>query len=418
MEYKVQNSKIPYDLFGFDGYHIFYKKVTESIKDTESLNNEKKTEKYFTFHDDLRYGDGTIFSKISYSWKRGLEYKTNLFKGSDTIRKITNSYQFLDTPYTKFSTLEPGLFLDNPTQPNEFHQRSIYATVVQTAEPNFWNFILYSSKKLISAWYYRDREVVEDFVGNKKLRTVTDFAYLNPAHAQLTSQVTTFPDSSVRQTLYKYAHDKGDQRLIDANMVGIPLETTVVSKRDSLDAGKIVSRNEVRYDNAANLLPSSSLSYDIEELNDPDITNPVPRTEVTYDSYDSRGNLLQYTTRDGKSTAIIWGYNQTQPIAKIEGAKLSDIALSQISEIVNASDYSSNNYSESNLLTKFDSFRTNLSGYTVTTYTYKPLVGVTSITPPSGIREYYFYDASNRLERVEDANHKVLKKYDYHYKTP
>ncbi|MDQ0477483.1 hypothetical protein [Chryseobacterium sp. MDT2-18] len=60
--------------------------------------------------------------------------------------------------------------------------------------------------------------------------------------------------------------------------------------------------------------------------------------------------------------------------------------------------------------------KTELSGFQITTYTYDPLIGVRSITPPSGLREYYFYDAANRLKEVRDSNGNVLKEYQYHYK--
>jgi hypothetical protein len=41
--------------------------------------------------------------------------------------------------------------------------------------------------------------------------------------------------------------------------------------------------------------------------------------KIKYDQYDAKGNLLQYTTKDGIPVSIIWGYNQTLPIAKVEG---------------------------------------------------------------------------------------------------
>ncbi|MCL8538962.1 RHS repeat protein, partial [Chryseobacterium gallinarum] len=127
----------------------------------------------------------------------------------------------------------------------------------------------------------------------------------------------------------------------------------------------------------------------------------------------------QYTTKDGISTVIIWGYNQTQPIAKIEGAKLSDIQQSLIDSIVNASNtdaLAGVNNDETSFLSALNTFRNSLSGYQVTTYTYDPLIGVRSITPPSGIRESYIYDSANRLEKVIDANGKVLKEMKYNYK--
>ncbi|RTZ49642.1 hypothetical protein EJ377_04460 [Chryseobacterium arthrosphaerae] len=57
---------------------------------------------------------------------------------------------------------------------------------------------------------------------------------------------------------------------------------------------------------------------------------------------------------------------------------------------------------EPQLLTLLDAFRNNdqLKDFQITTYTYDPLIGVTSITPPNGIREIYKYDIQNRLEKL------------------
>ena len=53
----------------------------------------------------------------------------------------------------------------------------------------------------------------------------------------------------------------------------------------------------------------------------------------------------------------------------------------------------------------------------ITTYTYKPLVGITSITDPSGHSVYYEYNDSGKLKVIRDDKGKVLKSYDYHIVT-
>jgi YD repeat-containing protein len=44
------------------------------------------------------------------------------------------------------------------------------------------------------------------------------------------------------------------------------------------------------------------------------------KKETTYDKYDTQGNLLQYTSKAGIPTSIIWGYNATLPIASVTNA--------------------------------------------------------------------------------------------------
>ena len=74
-------------------------------------------------------------------------------------------------------------------------------------------------------------------------------------------------------------------------------------------------------------------------------------------------------------------------------------------------------HDESNLA-QLNGLRTNpnLSQAMVTTYTYEPLVGVTSITDPRGYTTTYIYDDFNRLKEVRDEDNNLVTDYEYHYK--
>lgn len=52
----------------------------------------------------------------------------------------------------------------------------------------------------------------------------------------------------------------------------------------------------------------------------------------------------------------------------------------------------------------------------MTTYTYDPLIGMTSATGPDNKKTTYEYDDFGRLEFIKDHNDDVVKKYTYHYK--
>ncbi|MGG7468177.1 hypothetical protein ACVVIH_12255 [Chryseobacterium arthrosphaerae] len=250
-----------------------------------------------------------------------------------------------------------------------------------------------------------ENEVEISFFGNNQLETKVMQNY--NTNNLLINRSIAYPDGSKNIESIKYATEKNNIKLINANMLNIPLE------KQTMNALKTISLIETKYDNSGHLNPSSVLSYDIQN-----ITNS-PRIEFIYDKYDSKGNLEQYTTKDGISTVIIWGYNQTQPITKIEGAKLTDIQQAFIDSIVNASNTDASagiNNDETALFTAFKTFRDNLPNYQITTYTYDPLIGVRSITPPSGVRENYLYDSAGRLEKVIDMDGKILKEMKYNYK--
>lgn len=247
-----------------------------------------------------------------------------------------------------------------------------------------------------------------EFSGVNVLEKINSTSYNSRFYTE--NNKTEIPSGEKYETTYQYAHEKGNSKLINANMIGINLETKTVRKQNASDAGKTISRTETKYDNVNHLFPSSLFSYDYQNN---------ASQEVTFDQYDNKGNILQYTTKEGISTTIIWGYNENHPIAKVQGMKLSEIPQSYIDAVVNASDSdAANPANEPALITALDNFRKEASfaGMQITTYTYDPLIGVTSITPPSGIREVYIYDTANRLEKIVDINGKVLKEFKYNYK--
>ncbi len=51
----------------------------------------------------------------------------------------------------------------------------------------------------------------------------------------------------------------------------------------------------------------------------------------------------------------------------------------------------------------------------MTTYTYDPLIGMTSQTNPQGLTTYYEYDDFGRLKYIKDHEGNILEAYDYHY---
>ncbi|MCT3700908.1 RHS repeat protein [Elizabethkingia anophelis] len=281
----------------------------------------------------------------------------------------------------------------------------VYAGIVHYYPINLYKSLL---DQTITKEYFSS--TVINPIENKEIKSYNN-KYLLSKQTNIVSNENT----SI-ETTYQYAQEKGNQKLMNANMIGIPLQTTTTKD------GKVIANVETKYDDPTNLLPTSILSYDLQ--------NPaVGKTELTYDLYDNKGNILQYSDKKMNPNTIIWGYNQTQPIAKIEGITYAELAnklgfsntnVGYLSlDIVSKSNNDIDTSTEQSLITALDAFKNNaaLSNYQIVTYTYDPLIGVTSITPPSGIREIYKYDSANRLESVKDVNGSLLKEYQYQYST-
>lgn len=133
-----------------------------------------------------------------------------------------------------------------------------------------------------------------------------------------------------------------------------------------------------------------------------------------FEKYDIYGNLLQFRKSNDIPTTIIYGYNNSLPVAKIVGADYEAIEnVFSKEELVWINEGS---YSDSELRDKLADLRTELPATAfVTSYTYKPLVGMTSETDAKGVTTYYIYDDFGRLEKIIDDDGNIRKAFKYHY---
>ncbi|MNF93168.1 hypothetical protein D3C84_758360 [compost metagenome] len=138
---------------------------------------------------------------------------------------------------------------------------------------------------------------------------------------------------------------------------------------------------------------------------------------LDFDSYNTKGNLLQFKYTNGTPTYYIWGYNEQYPIAKLENFTATDAGTIQsiITAAVNASNADTTPSLENALRAALTNLRNAAPNAMVTTYTYDPLIGVTSIIDTKGYIIYYQYDEFNRLKHVVDADGNIVSKNEYNY---
>jgi hypothetical protein len=224
-------------------------------------------------------------------------------------------------------------------------------------------------------------------------------------------------DMQIAHALWKLAQD---------NIFDKPIE--IVAKKNNLitdidlNTYKEYTNNSITHAhpykilNLETLQPLSSYSNSSISGNYFNYDKSLFGLEYTYELYDEYGNLRQVREPDGTPNCFIWGYNKNFPVAKVIGVPYSAI------ETVLASDLSSINsnfiLSDNSMRTMLDKLRiaSSTSGALTTTYTYRPLIGMTSETNERGIKTFYEYDNFGRLKTVKDHNLNVLKQYEYHYK--
>ena len=240
---------------------------------------------------------------------------------------------------------------------------------------------------------------------------------------QLASEITNIKNSlSTQGKLYKYP--------IDYNIPSFTIDImqqknmlNYVIEEQELKNNKIISgvynefvgttikdpvllKNVYQIESNTPIVPSTLVGVGNDGLLK---TNTQYKKKMTYD-YDNNGNIIQTQKTNDIPTTYLWGYNSTLPIAKIENAYSSDVAL-----LYNATDIQTKTGFD--LWNALENIRTKsiLSRAMMIHYTYEPLYGITMATDPNGIRTFYDYDALGRLKCIRNADKKILKTYDYNY---
>ncbi len=222
----------------------------------------------------------------------------------------------------------------------------------------------------------------------------------------------TSNDNKVLKTKFYYPEDIGSLSNVSANQL-----TAANKLLDNYQIDIPVQTEKYIYNESDKLLATNRIAYKVEgnivvpEFFKTAIGNNSLENKIEYINYDDKGNILETKNMEtGVHTTYIWGYNQTYPIAKIYNATNSQIlALSEFSTLNISNGLST---SQETALRS----HTSLKEAMVTTYTYKDLVGIASITDPRGKTTSYHYDSFNRLEYITDYEGKVVSKNEYHYK--
>ena len=138
------------------------------------------------------------------------------------------------------------------------------------------------------------------------------------------------------------------------------------------------------------------------------------------------GNPLSISKKGLTNEAYYWGYHRadygyTLPVARFKNITYSQISsdavlVNLLNQIQNFTEINTPTL-RNNLKTLNRNIRNKLPIDVLTyTYTYKPLVGITSETDPSGRTIFYEYDDSGRLKCIKDDDGNILKDYEYNYK--
>lgn len=207
------------------------------------------------------------------------------------------------------------------------------------------------------------------------------------------------------KTEFKYPYDLSATGTYSTMLQRHILSPVIEQKQTNATLNKELFKSKINYQfwQGNSLIKPGSIEKSVE--------GNTLQTEANINAYDSKGNILQITGKDGVITSYIYGYNSQYPVAKISGSDHATASTYITQSVLDAAIGNGDDVSIRNHLANLR----NIPGAFVTTYTYKPLVGITSETDPRGKTIYYEYDASNRLSLIRDQDNNIIKKICYNY---
>ncbi|GAA0882180.1 hypothetical protein GCM10009120_07770 [Sphingobacterium siyangense subsp. cladoniae] len=236
--------------------------------------------------------------------------------------------------------------------------------------------------------------------------TTTTYHYENEEHLQVTKKTVSNSTGGKKVYRYKYPVDFSSSApystMYSARHMWTPLIEEITSY-DATGSGSETPLSGVRSDyavfngNERQIYPSIISTKKTSEVYQP---------RVQYHSYDLTGNVQEVSKYGDARITYLWGYNGLYPIAKIENATYSAVlsALGTTTAAINTMTEAPSN------------IRTLLPNAMVTTFTYKPLVGVETITDPKEDKITYTYDGQGRLIKVTDKTGNILSENSYNFR--
>jgi len=413
------------------GSPVGYTNVNETNVSADGVKNGYTAYEYSFVQDiinqiniDHAYWNNTLILDRSTplnsnDYKRGLLLKKKTFKRNvdDSFAKVSeleNTYEFNDlNTSNRYNSLQAMRVKKMRTVDYSCGVGNYYYNLPESGfSPDF----AYTFYEVNTGWVQSKSsiETVYDLNGQNPVSTTTQQYYDNPFHLQVTRTEKSDSKGNLEKKYVLYPNEMVDlgrdltgvfAKMVAKNNISpaieqkviknISQEITVTNYKDWYNDNQIIQPEYITTQNGAGSVEPRFRFY----------------------GYNNTGHLLAAAPEYGSRTVYLYGYYNQHLIAEIRNADYATIE-SILGGSVSVSNFSASNPTDAEVNTLIGTLRNSalLKDAQITSYTYKPLVGMTSSTDAKGMTTYYEYDAFQRLKTVKDQNGNILKQTDYQYK--
>ncbi|MNS35241.1 hypothetical protein D3C72_673920 [compost metagenome] len=452
------------------GSHIGYTNVNEYFKNGINGKNIYSYSYFSDVFNDINFSDSyksfgrpTSISPTSNDYKRGLllevvNYKTDI-NGYLPVKSTSFTYSindnitkphYVNLKVLKVKRIAPALVSQGRCLMSE--------TDIFMARPLEF---AYGFCNLRSSWVQQKSktETIYDLNGQNPVVTNTEYFYDNPSHIQTTRTDVSDSKGNILKTVNNYPHEMVTlgkdptgvyQKMINQNIITpviesksqkntIDLITTITGYRDWNNDSKVIAPEVIQTQKSGDVLEN----------------------RVRYYAYNTYGKPSSVAQENGPRISYKWGYNGLYPISECKNASENEYYYEGFEDntlLVSGTGHSGKRYftgdftvtyakpNSRNYLISYwyllngkwvfveknympnasnqlllaegdaiDDIRIYPDDAQMITYTYEPLVGMTSSTDAKGKTTYYVYDGFQRLKWIKDQEGNILKTTDYHY---
>ncbi|PKD18033.1 hypothetical protein APR41_18135 [Salegentibacter salinarum] len=417
----IQLSSDPLFPISYKGNSVFYPKVT--IYNSGEKGDLGYIENIYSPPSRIEVRD--VMGDISTSSSAHLELnKYSDYSGVHLIKEV------------KFNSLNDTVFLKNYNYTkkiiSEFPRLAIKPseyTLHYSGSPIIVppSDIRAMSKKNIKHFYYKEKlyqeklvsTSIRNFYENGNIETIQDLEYVANKSFRISEKTTYGSDGKINLQRLIYP-----DQIISSNSLGFdPIAESELNNYNSLASTGVNRINRpVQIENYKKLADGTIFSSEVQRTYYNTFNTKLFASsiwtgrlgvplykEIEFLDYDYNGNYTIIRKVNGPPVIYLWGYNGEYLIAKVQNSNLEELKVAlgvqDLTEI------------DEQDIPSIDALRAELPNSMISTYTYKPLIGLLTIRNPNGKIITYNYDSFNRLHFKMDDDQNLLEEFNYHYKS-